>query len=102
MERTPFSARSPRPQVVPWWLPFLTAAIGSVIVLYQWLNARPLWLDEEMIALNLRDRSFPELAGRLWLDQSAPLGWLYLQRLIMLVFGASEHASQDAKVSGQM
>ena len=90
MDRPPFSARSPRPQAFAWWLPLCTAAIGVIIVLYQWLNVRPLWLDEEMIALNLRDRSFPELAGRLWLDQSAPLGWLYLQRFILLVFGASE------------
>ncbi len=90
MDRPPISARSPRPLALAWWLPFCTAAIGIAIVLYQWLNMRPFWLDEEMIALNLRDRSFPELAGRLWLDQSAPLGWLYLQRLILLVFGDSE------------
>ncbi len=90
MDRPPFSARTPRSSLLPSWLPLLIAVIGGLIVLYQWINNRPLWLDEEMIALNLRDRSFPELAGRLWLDQSAPLGWLYLQRLVLLVFGASE------------
>ncbi len=59
-------------------LPLLIAVAGAGIVLYQWMGARPLWLDEEMIALNFRDRSFAGLGGRLWLDQSAPLGWLAL------------------------
>ena len=73
-------------------LPLLIAVAGAGIVLYQWLGARPLWLDEEMIALNFRDRSFAGLGGRLWLDQSAPLGWLALQRAVLLVFGSSELA----------
>ena len=33
-----------------------------------------------MVALNFRDRSFPDLPGPLWLGQAAPLGWLALQR----------------------
>ena len=66
------------------------AVAGAAIVVYQWIGARPLWLDEEMIALNFRDRSFAGLGGRLWLDQSAPLGWLALQRIALLVLGSSE------------
>jgi hypothetical protein len=73
-------------------LPLLVAIAGAVIVLYQWIGARPLWLDEEMIALNFRDRSFTALGGRLWLDQSAPLGWLVVERLVLLIFGSSELA----------
>ena len=72
--------------------PFLVAAIGVLIVVAQWSHARPLWLDEEMIALNIRDRSFTGLTGALWLDQSAPLGWLWLQRLVLLTLGTSELA----------
>jgi hypothetical protein len=71
-------------------IPLLIAIAGAGIVMYQWAGARPLWLDEEMIALNFRDRSFNALGGRLFLDQSAPLGWLALQRLVLLVFGPSE------------
>ena len=74
----------------PALIPLLIAVAGAGIVIYQWSGARPLWLDEEMIALNFRDRSFSALGGRLWLDQSAPLGWLALQRLVLLVFGSSE------------
>ena len=73
-------------------LPLLIALAGVAVVLYQWMGARPLWLDEEMIALNFRDRSFVGLGGGLWLDQSAPLAWLAMQRLVLLVFGSSELA----------
>lgn len=68
------------------------AAIVIVLDIYQWLGARPLWLDEEMIALNVRDRSFADLGGALWLGQSAPLGWLVVQRAVILAFGTGELA----------
>jgi hypothetical protein len=45
-----------------------------------------------MIALNLRDRALTELAGALWLDQSAPLGWLATERAVMCAFGLGETA----------
>jgi hypothetical protein len=81
-------ARATRPALIP----LAIAIAGAAIVLYQWMGVRPLWLDEEMIALNFRDRSFAELGGQLWLDQSAPLGWLAAQRLVLLVIGPSELA----------
>jgi hypothetical protein len=85
-------------QPVARWLRFLTvrrivlAAVAVVIAIdvYQWWGALPLWLDEEMIALNFRDRSFVELARPLWLEQSAPYGWLVLQRALVLAFGDRE------------
>jgi hypothetical protein len=49
-----------------------------------------LWLDEEMIAINIRDRSFHDLAGTLSLAQAAPFGWLVLERVLLLVFGTGE------------
>jgi hypothetical protein len=70
----------------------LVAALGCALVIGQWADARPLWLDEEMIALNYRDRSFASLGGRLWLEQSAPLGWLALQRSSLLALGSGELA----------
>jgi len=65
-------------------------AIGAALHIFQWYRSRPLWLDEEMIALNVRDRTLAELAGPLWLGQSAPLGWLALQRMLLVEFGTSE------------
>jgi hypothetical protein len=63
---------------------------GSGSLIYQWYLTRPLWVDEEMIALNFRDRSVTELTGPLWLHQGAPLGWLILQRVLLLAFDAGE------------
>ncbi len=71
----------------------LTIALVCIAIdIYQWRAALPLWVDEEMIALNLRDRSMSDLAGGLWLGQSAPFGWLILERAAMALFGTGEAA----------
>jgi hypothetical protein len=70
----------------------LIALVGIALTIDHWAGAPPLWLDEEMIALNVRDRSFVGLTGSLWLGQSAPFGWLVLERAAMLTLGASERA----------
>jgi Dolichyl-phosphate-mannose-protein mannosyltransferase len=63
---------------------------GTVLRVWRWAANRPLWLDEEMIAMNLRDRGFAQLTGELHDNQSAPLGWLWLQRLLVDLFGTGE------------
>lgn len=73
-------------------LPIFVALAGSAVLLYWTSTSRPLWVDEEMLLINVRDRGFLELAGPLWLDQAAPLGWLAFERLILLAFGRSEPA----------
>ena len=70
----------------------LLAAGGTALKIYQWYYARPLWLDEEMVLLNVRDRAMAELTGPLWLNQAAPLGWLALQRVVVTAFGVSDRA----------
>src|SRR5262245_57210697 len=75
-----------------WLVGTLIAASSAAVLVYWTSTARPMWVDEEMLALNVRDRSFVQLAGPLWLDQSAPFGWLVLERLMMLVFGTGERA----------
>ena len=67
-------------------------AILSLADVVQWLRAAPLWVDEEMIAINIRDRPFIELTGTLWLGQSAPLGWLIVERAVLLALGSGELA----------
>jgi hypothetical protein len=74
------------------------AAAAIVLKWYQWYHARTLWLDEEMVFLNVRDRVFTELAGPLWLDQTAPLGWLAIQRLILQTFGTGDRAVRALSV----
>jgi hypothetical protein len=73
-------------------IPRIIAAARGALIVYQWAVARPLWLDEEMIAINIRDRGFASLAGKLWLDQSAPIGWLVVERLMLLIFGSGERS----------
>jgi hypothetical protein len=71
--------------------PAVVAVVASCVLL-RWVSGQSMWLDEEMIALNLRDRGFADLAGALWLGQTAPLGWLVLQRVMLVTFGTGELA----------
>jgi hypothetical protein len=64
--------------------------IGAGLTAWTWLAAAPLWLDEAKVAINVRDRSFMDLSGALWLGQSAPLGWLFAQRAVLLILGSGE------------
>jgi len=68
----------------------LALAAFTAVDIYQWLSALPLWVDEEMIALNVRDRSVAGLSGPLWMGQSAPFGWLVLERAALSLFGTGE------------
>ena len=49
------------------------AVVCACFDVAQWLRAPPFWVDEEMLAINLRDRPLADLTGPLWLGQSAPL-----------------------------
>jgi hypothetical protein len=73
-------------------IPALAAAAGALLLVIQWSHGRVLWLDEEMIAINIRDRSLAQLIGRLSLGQAAPYGWLVLQRMMYVLFGPDERA----------
>jgi hypothetical protein len=68
------------------------AIAGAGLLVVQWAAARPLWLDEELLAINLRDRGIPTYFEPLWLGQFAPFGWLVLERLVVIAFGTSERA----------
>jgi hypothetical protein len=86
--RLPFSAR---------WRYSAAALVvlaGIALRIHVWYFPRSLWVDEEMVLLNVRDRAFAELGGALWLDQSAPVGWLALQRVVMLAFGLADRTGR--------
>jgi hypothetical protein len=70
------------------------AAAGASVLIYWCRLGRTLWVDEEMLALNARWRSFADLAGPLWLNQTAPLGWLMLERAALVMFGINERAAR--------
>jgi hypothetical protein len=74
------------------WTAAAVALAGFGLLIYWEQTARPLWVDEEMLALNARNRSFARFADPLWLDQVVPLAWLALERLVMLTLGTGERA----------
>jgi hypothetical protein len=92
------SNRRHAPRWSAYWIATLTALAGAAVLIYWDWTARPLWVDEEMILLNVRGRALGRLAGPLWLDQSAPLGWLALERLVLLTFGSGERAVRMVNV----
>lgn len=80
------------------WIDRLMTAIGwvavalgiaAVILLYK--TSRSLWLDEGFLAYSLSKRSLMEMASRILdIDQIAPILYLYVVKIITLLFGNSE------------
>jgi hypothetical protein len=88
--------------VLAWTLSHVQELLGAApavlalfvigVQVYRWTGAEPLWIDEEAIALTVREHSFAKLAGPVWLGTSAPLGWLMAERAAILAGGAGEIA----------
>lgn len=74
-------------RALPW-----IVAVGVVARGIPLLAGRSLWLDEAMLALNITGRSFGGLAGPLDFNQAAPLGFLWLERLAVVLLGPTELA----------
>ncbi|HEX7960698.1 MAG TPA: glycosyltransferase family 39 protein [Terriglobales bacterium] len=66
--------------------------IGVVLRVIQYLHHRSLWFDEAMLAVNLLNRSYAQLLQPLDYNQGAPLGFLFLERLIGTHLGFGEYA----------
>ncbi|MEE3919909.1 glycosyltransferase family 39 protein [Micromonospora sp. BRA006-A] len=58
----------------------------------QWAYARSFWSDELYVAHNIRERGYLDLLRPLAFSQSAPPGWLWLERLAFAQFGDGERA----------
>jgi len=66
-------------------------AFGILLRLAQYLFNRSLYLDEASISLNIIHRSFLGLLQPLDYDQGAPIGFLMVQKLLVVSFGGSEY-----------
>lgn len=74
------------------WIALALVFAGLVLRLRQYLVNRSLWLDEAMLADNIVSRSFGGLAQWLDYDQQAPIGFLWSQKIAVLIFGNNEYA----------
>jgi hypothetical protein len=83
-----------RPSAARWAMValFSAATVGVVLRFRMLLLGRSLWLDETMLALNICRRSFSGLLQPLEHDQGAPIGFLYLEKLSILLLGPTELA----------
>src|SRR5688572_29261209 len=80
----------PRVRSVLLRLSMAVGLAGGVIRVIQWWHNQSLWLDEAMIAVNARDVGFVGLLGNLRFHQSAPIGWLFGERILLTLFGTDE------------
>ena len=62
--------------------------VGTALRLRFFLDPRPLWLDEAMLAMNIAGRSYAALLTPLAWTQSAPPIFLWLERAAVDAFGA--------------
>lgn len=79
------------------------AAVAAGIATSIYMNCvnRSLWLDEAMLAYSFSKRSFLQLwNGPLEWLQSAPLGWLYFEKTLALLFGTTESALRVGSIIG--
>jgi len=71
----------------------LVCVLGLVTSVSMNLVNRSLWLDEASLSVSFLDRSLANLwDGPFEGNQTAPLGWLYVTKLITVIFGTSEFA----------
>ena len=73
---------------IVWWL---VAAWGIILRLRQYIADRSLWLDEANLALNIVGRSFTGLTQPLDFEQGAPLGFLFIEKAMILIFGNRDY-----------
>jgi hypothetical protein len=74
------------------FLHWALVGLGALLRFRQYLFNRSLWHDETLLSLNVIERSFSGLLERLSSNQHAPIGFLFLQRLSVLLFGSGEYA----------
>ncbi len=83
--------REERPLAMLAMLPFLLIGIGLVLALGQFLHNRSLWVDEIFLAMNIIDRSIPQLMTPLDNSQVAPFLFLALEKILYTLLPATDH-----------
>ncbi len=79
---------------------FLIIFIGACLAIYQFIFNRSLWLDEASLALNIINRDFSGLTTPLDYYQVAPIGFLFIEKIAVFLFGKNEFALRIFPLSG--
>ena len=77
--------------LTPKRIVFIAIVVGIALRLIHYLLDRSLWIDEAFVALNLIERPFDELLEPLKYNQAAPVGFLWITKLLMLGLGDNEY-----------
>src|SRR5215211_1338374 len=72
-----------------WWV---TVAWGWIFYLRQYASNRALWADEASLAINLVNRTFWGLTQPLDHHQAAPVGFLFIEKFFINIFGNKEYS----------
>jgi len=78
--------------LIPTTIAILAIVVGLVLRVIEFTRDRPLWLDEAMLSLNIAARTMGQLARPLDYDQSAPLLYLWIERIAVTLGGVSERS----------
>ncbi|MBA3319182.1 MAG: glycosyltransferase family 39 protein [Gemmatimonadales bacterium] len=78
----------------PAWPLAVALAWGVALRVVLLLSGRSLWIDEARLALNIGTRSFLHLLAPLDYDQTAPVAFLWIERLAVAVFGMHDWTLQ--------
>ncbi|MFP4027272.1 MAG: glycosyltransferase family 39 protein [Candidatus Brocadiia bacterium] len=93
-ENLPRSENGQTPGCHQYWYyaSSLAILVGLLLRLIHYLRNCSLWLDESKLALNLVWQPFMRLLGPLAYHQSAPVGFLWTEKVIVKLLGGSELA----------
>ncbi len=76
----------------PLHLAIIFISAGILARLAEFFQCHSFWEDEVSLALNIAQRSYGALLTPLSFDQIAPIGFLWLERLMVQLFGVSEYS----------
>ena len=65
--------------------------LGFILRLRQYLAGRSLWGDEASLAINIVTRSYIDLVKPLGYHQAAPIGFLFIEKLFIVLFGNNDY-----------
>lgn len=70
----------------------LLLVAGVFLRLGYYLTNKPLWFDEYQLMRNIVERSFSGLLAPLDYEQGAPVGFLFIEKAVTLLFGTGEYS----------